>query len=160
MIFLLKHIIIILIGSSFILLFFIPFITFLHRQDVVVSGIVSQNIAKLSPDSEKPSVENALSKDVVTLYDASTGRKTIMPLREYLYGALISEMPAAYGEEALKAQALCCKTAAARKALDFQGSSQEDADGADIEIYSACNIGYVSPRPRRPTLFAFCACHA
>lgn len=55
---------------------------------------------------------------------------------DYVCGAVVSEMPASYGDEALKAQALCCKTLAAGK-LQLGGDEY-------IEYDSQSGSGYVT----------------
>lgn len=51
----------------------------------------------------------------VTVYDVATGKNAEMPFEEYLLGVLLSEMPTSFEDEALKAQAIACRTYAVYK---------------------------------------------
>ncbi len=46
----------------------------------------------------------------VTVYDTATGKNAVMPFEEYVLGVLLSEMPTSFEIEALKAQAIACRT--------------------------------------------------
>ena len=64
------------------------------------------------------------------------GESVALPLREYLIGALAAEMPATFGQEALKAQAV-----AIRSYLMVSGKH----DNADICSDSGCCLAYKGP---------------
>lgn len=51
----------------------------------------------------------------ITLYDTKTGKNTDYGLEEYVTGTLLAEMPTSYEAEALKAQAVACRTYAVYK---------------------------------------------
>ncbi len=48
--------------------------------------------------------------DSVTVYDTVAEKNTNMPFEEYVLGVLLSEMPTSFEPEALKAQAIACRT--------------------------------------------------
>ncbi|MFT4144512.1 MAG: SpoIID/LytB domain-containing protein [Mobilitalea sp.] len=61
-----------------------------------------------------------------------------LPLEEYLYAVIPSEMPTSYGEEALKVQALCARTYAYKHLLS-NSLSQYGAhvnDSVDYQVYN------------------------
>lgn len=64
----------------------------------------------------------------VLLFDTKTGTCSRYPLEEYVTGALLAEMPTAYEPEALKAQAVSCRTYALYKMTN--GTFHEN--GADL----------------------------
>lgn len=59
-----------------------------------------------------------------------------LPLEEYLYAVLPSEMPSSYGSEALKAQAICARTYAA----NALSSSRFTKYGAQVDDSVACQV--------------------
>lgn len=63
-----------------------------------------------------------------------------LPLEEYLYGVLGSEMPVSYGEEALKVQAVCARSYAYKQLL-YSGCGQFGAhvdDSVSYQVYNNC----------------------
>ncbi len=48
--------------------------------------------------------------ETVTVYDTAAGENVVMPFEEYVLGVLLSEMPTSFEPEALKAQAIACRT--------------------------------------------------
>lgn len=69
--------------------------------------------------------------DVLVYFDA-TGQTVAIPLEEYVTGVVAAEMPPAFADEALKAQAVLARTYAVRKMRAFGGPGGcgdiEDAD--------------------------------
>lgn len=64
-------------------------------------------------ESEPPLAEN--TEDNFPILDITSGQVMNITMREYLIGAVMAEMPAAYEEEALKAQAVIAYTYALRR---------------------------------------------
>lgn len=67
----------------------------------------------------------------LTVYDGEQGLRMVneLPLEEYLFAVVPSEMPASYPEEALKAQAICARTYAC---VQMENSSLESL-GAQVD---------------------------
>ena len=59
----------------------------------------------------------------------------VVDLEEYLYGVIPAEMPASYGEEALKAQTLAARTYAMTKLNAHKGSGYELCDTINCQVY-------------------------
>jgi len=59
----------------------------------------------------------------------------VVDLEEYLYGVIPAEMPASYGEEALKAQTLAARTYAMTKLNAHKGSDYELCDTINCQVY-------------------------
>lgn len=59
----------------------------------------------------------------------------VVDLEEYLYGVIPAEMPASYGEEALKAQTLAARTYAMTKLNAHKGSGHELCDTINCQVY-------------------------
>ena len=74
---------------------------------------------------------NPAYRGSLTVYEDENGLRMVneLPLEEYLYAVVPSEMPASYSEEALKAQAVCARTYAC---VQMEGSSLE-ALGAQVD---------------------------
>ncbi len=68
-------------------------------------------LSSLTRSGQKP-----LYRGSIEVVKAEQGLHIIneLPMEEYLYGVIPSEMPAGYGKEALKAQAVCARSYAAR----------------------------------------------
>lgn len=68
-------------------------------------------LSSVSRNGEKP-----LYRGTMEIVKTDQGLHVIneLPLEEYLYGVIPSEMPAEYGKEALKAQAVCARSYAAK----------------------------------------------
>ena len=70
--------------------------------------------------------------DCYKVLDISTGKVEQVPVRDYVIGAVCAEMPASFGEEALKAQAAAAHTYAERQHLLSQESPDPELHGADF----------------------------
>ena len=57
-------------------------------------------------DDGKSSESPAFSAEPYKVLDVDSGKVLKVPVREYVIGAVCAEMPASFGEEALKAQAV------------------------------------------------------
>lgn len=83
-----------------------------------------------SPQAESQApVENQSFK----ILDTSTGEVLTVPDREFLYGAVITEMPLTYHEEALKAQAVAAYTVYNSKRIAQRANPSPELKGADFE---------------------------
>lgn len=77
----------------------------------------SENLTdKVLVELEKSSREDSAYRGSIECLRMEEGIVVVneLPLEEYLYGVVPSEMPASYPEEALKAQAVCARTYACR----------------------------------------------
>ena len=74
---------------------------------------------------------NPAYRGKLTVYEDENGLRMVneLPLEQYLYAVVPSEMPASYSEEALKAQAVCARTYAC---VQMEGSSLENL-GAQVD---------------------------
>lgn len=51
----------------------------------------------------------------IAVYDTRAGQVRVLPLEEYVVGALVAEMPQSFEKQALMAQAVACRTFAVRR---------------------------------------------
>lgn len=79
----------------------------------------------------------------------NTGSVAEIDMEEYLVGAVAAEMPAAYHEQALRAQAVCCYTYALYMKQQQAASPSKALDGAHISDESATHQGYIPQKARR-----------
>lgn len=69
----------------------------------------------------------------VHVYFADTGQTVAVPLEDYVAGVVAAEMPPAFVDEALKAQAVLARTYAVRKMRAFGGPGGcDDIEDADV----------------------------
>jgi stage II sporulation protein D len=80
----------------------------------------------------------------IKLYDIASGKVTVLPLEEYVTGAVFHEMPYTFKEEALKAQAVAARTYAVRKILENREKPDLNAEigGADVSNDFSVFQGY------------------
>lgn len=104
---------IMLIFAAFV--FVIPLVGFAGREkaDDAPQQAVSETVR--TSTSEKKAEEETPTDDVFAVFDITSGKVTEMPMRDYLVGAVMAEMPAVYEPEALKAQAVAAYTYALRR---------------------------------------------
>ncbi len=99
-------------------------------------------IAGEEADVPEPLLEDISA--VIAVYDDENDRVLSMHLEEYLCGVVAAEMPAAFEEEALKAQAVAARTFTLRH-LAACGGTPCGRRGADVCTDSACCQSYRSP---------------
>lgn len=104
-----------------------------------------QQAAKLSEftfvKEEKPR-KKACSAEPYKVLDVESGKVLEVPVRDYVIGAVCAEMPASFGEEALKAQAVAAHTYAERQRLREKESPAAELMGADFSNDTAKYQGY------------------
>lgn len=97
------------------------------------------------PSSGASIVPQAAS-DFFTIYDEGTGRTLTVPDSEFLYGAVVCEMPLTYHAEALKAQAVAAYTV-----YDYQRAQRRAAgkSGADFTCNTKTWLLYTTEEDMR-----------
>ncbi len=78
-----------------------------------------------------------------------SGRVGQLSMEEYLVGAVAAEMNASCHQEALKAQAVACRSYALRKQEMEQQSPSKTLKGADISDDTAVHQGYINEQARQ-----------
>ncbi|MDD4568610.1 MAG: stage II sporulation protein D [Tepidanaerobacteraceae bacterium] len=68
----------------------------------------------------------------VKLYNTEKQEARIVDLKEYVIGAVASSMPPEFPKEALKAQAICCRTLVVKRMGIFGGSGCKRQPGFDV----------------------------
>ena len=86
--------------------------------------------------------EPAFSSEPYMVLDTVSGEVIEVPIRDYVIGAVCAEMPANFGEEALKAQAVAAHTYAERRRLSERCSPTAELRGADFSNDTSIYQGY------------------
>lgn len=112
------------------------------------SNSVKDYETEITTDSgeEVENAQNAAEKEdnqSISVFLSAQGKTENMSMRDYIIGAVGAEMPASYGEEALKAQALAAVTFAV---YTKNGGKDPSAQGADISDDSSRHQGYISKK--------------
>lgn len=89
------------LASIFICMIIIPFLSGIRRE----AGNISEYMLKESGENF-----NNLCRDFFCVLDEATGQVIKINDKEFMYGALVTEMPPSFHEEALKAQAVATYT--------------------------------------------------
>lgn len=76
------------------------------------------------------------------VYFADAEEIRLLPLEDYVFGALAAEMPANYAPEALKCQAIAARTRAVAQSRAFGGNGCVRHPDCDICTDSACCQAY------------------
>lgn len=120
----------------------IPMLTFLKPSDAAVpteevtAAVTAEVSAAVQTDEVSDGTAALASENVppdkLKVLDFTSGQVSEIPLRDYIIGAVLAEMPAAYDEEALKAQAVAARTYAVRQREKQRLSPDPELLGADI----------------------------
>lgn len=105
------------------------------RVEIIPEENGKLTVTSLKRNGEHPkyrgTLEAALEKEGILLLNE-------LPLEEYLYAVIPSEMPTSYGVEALKVQAVCARSYAYRQLLS-NGCSSYGAHVDDSALYQVYN---------------------
>lgn len=126
-------ILILLCGASII---FIPLIM-INRSDI--SPVASTTTAQ--PTQESISAE--ATDDTISVFRTVSNKAEEVSVFEYVCGSVAAEMPLAYNEEAIKAQAVACYTNALRQKQTSNGEK------GDISDDTATHQGYIDEAQRK-----------
>ncbi|WP_303825301.1 stage II sporulation protein D [Ruminococcus flavefaciens] len=93
-------------------------------------------------DSEDTTVSLEFSDEPYKVLDIDSGNILEVPVRDYVIGAVCAEMPASFGEEALKAQAVAAHTYAERQRIRERENPSPELMGADFSNDTEKYQGY------------------
>lgn len=104
---------IVLIFAAFV--FIIPLVGFIGREKSTAPPVQTSSETTQTSISAPETAESTDTDENFTVLDITSGKIMEMPMKDYLVGAVMAEMPAAYEPEALKAQAVAAYTYALRR---------------------------------------------
>lgn len=132
---------------SFIILFFILPIIFTITPKAETEEVVSniENVTQEQPEPEVETITYDYQKyQTIKLLHSGSGQIEELPIDEYLYGVVSSEMPANFEIEALKAQSIVARTYTIYQIMNNSGKHP----GADICDNSSCCQAWISKDER------------
>lgn len=132
---------------SFIILFFILPIIFTITPKAETEEVVSniENVTQEQPEQEvETTIYDYQKYKTIKLFHSGSGQIEELPIDEYLYGVVSSEIPANYEAEALKAQAIVARTYTIYQIMNNSGKHP----GADICDNSSCCQAWISKDER------------
>ena len=136
-----KHFLILILASAVIMLI----LPVAALKEFAPSTDKSTNSHIISTTENTVNDDNQQQKDdTITVFLSSQNQNVEMDMFEYICGSVAAEMPLAYHEEALKAQAVTCYTNALRLKLNT-----EKTNNADISDNTAIHQGYINEAERR-----------
>ncbi|MBR5682025.1 MAG: stage II sporulation protein D [Ruminococcus sp.] len=91
---------------------------------------------------EKADKQPVFSAEPYKVLDIVSGKVLEVPVRDYVIGAVCAEMPANFGIEALKAQAVAAHTYAERRRISAESSPDGELKGADFSNDTSKYQGY------------------
>lgn len=104
----------------------------------LILGLVSGRSEK-SPDMAEGDIENKIETPAtVTVWVEKEGKAREMDFEEYVARVVASEMPADFGEEALKAQAVAARTYTMAKIIKYQEKKPEAHPDAPLCSTTHC----------------------
>ena len=101
---------------------------------VLLAWVLPMWIIGFLPETKKEDNDPPLQASRKIPVVVSTGETVIMELEEYVCRAVAGEMPASFAQEALKAQAVLCRTYAYKRVLD----ADKHPEGAVCTDSSCC----------------------
>lgn len=136
-----KHFLILILASALIMLI----LPVAALKEFAPSTDKSTNSHIISTTENTVNDDNQQQKDdTITVFLSSQNQNVEMDMFEYICGSVAAEMPLAYHEEALKAQAVTCYTNALRLKLN-----SEKTNNADISDNTAIHQGYINEAERK-----------
>ncbi len=134
--------------KNYLLLILLCGIAILFIPLAMVKGDVaaerSTTEATISAPTEK--TNKSLDKaETISVFRTVNNKTVEMDITEYVCGSVAAEMPLAYNNEAIKAQAVACYT----NALRLKSSSQNESDEGDISDNTAVHQGYIDKSQRK-----------
>lgn len=138
--------IIIICFVLFITLLFIPLIACIGNMDSFGAKTQINGKNNAITSSLPETGNNALSSTQARfiIYDRSSGENISLTEKDYIFGAVASEMPASYDIEALKAQAIACYTTALRNRIIEANNPTSSLNGAHFSCDLSKNYGYIT----------------
>lgn len=134
-----------------LLLTAIPMLIFIKPRDAALSAEADKSAETYKSAADTADVTPtagtfpADESDVLKVLDFTDGQILELPMRDYVIGAVMAEMPASYHEEALKAQAVAARTYAVRQREKQKLSPDPELMGADISNDSTKFQAYFTP---------------
>ena len=122
-----------------------------HIRLIIILAVFLTGVPFIALLADRQSAEPASgeAQDSVLMLFGDSTEPTLIPMREYIIGAVAAQMPAEFGEEALKAQAVLARTYALRRRAEEQLSPTPGLRGADFSDDSTSYNAYFTDEQLR-----------
>ena len=119
---------------------------FIIRGSTTDSNAFDNTNQTTAIETTSKSSDTTTNDDSITVFLSNQNKNITMSEFEYVCGSVAAEMPLAYHEEALKAQAVACYT----NCLRLKNSNNKDeSNGADISDDISVHQGYITEDERK-----------
>jgi stage II sporulation protein D len=119
---------------------------FIIRGSTTDSNAFDNTNQTTSIETTSKSSDTTTNDDSITVFLSNQNKNITMSEFEYVCGSVAAEMPLAYHEEALKAQAVACYTNCLRLK---NSNNKEESNGADISDDISVHQGYITEDERK-----------
>jgi stage II sporulation protein D len=119
---------------------------FIIRGSTTDSNAFDNTNQTTAIETTSKSSDTTTNDDSVTVFLSNQNKNITMSEFEYVCGSVAAEMPLAYHEEALKAQAVACYTNCLRLK---NSNNKEESNGADISDDISVHQGYITEDERK-----------
>lgn len=134
-----KNYLLLILFSAIIMICVPAAMTKSEEKIPTVTTLVSRTVADTTAVTEAPTKE----EETISVFRTTDQTTVDITLFEYVCGSVAAEMPLAYDDEAIKAQAVACYT----NALRLKESGAEE--NGDISDNTAVHQGYINEEERR-----------
>lgn len=119
---------------------------FIIRGSTTDSNAIDNTNQTTAIETTSKSSDTTTNDDSITVFLSNQNKNITMSEFEYVCGSVAAEMPLAYHEEALKAQAVACYTNCLRLK---NSNNKEESNGADISDDISVHQGYITEDERK-----------
>lgn len=140
-----------------VMILLLPISAVLVTSDGLDADLIEQNSSSTTTPQQSDTSSSEVSEnistdisladfktDVFRILDLSSNEILTIPAFDYVVGAVASEMPYTYHEEALKAQAVSAYTYALRVRYQNQKSKPDNLKGADFSAEPSKYLGFMT----------------
>ncbi len=113
------------------------------KKTAAEKNITEKSTQNAKKTTEKNTEEASPKGETISVFLSAESKTVSMDLFEYVCGSVAAEMPLAYEEEAIKAQAVACYTNALRL------KKTKEAENGDISDDTAVHQGYINKAQRK-----------
>ena len=129
--------------KKFLIIVILAVISTVSLPLIMLKKPIIETTTTLPPSEKYITTEPISSGEIISVFRTSDQKAQSITMYEYVCGSVAAEMPLAYHEEAIKAQAIACYT----NALRLKGTSEYTQ--GDISDDSRIHQGYIDEAQRK-----------
>lgn len=115
-----------------------------EHDNIAIDTVAENKVSENTNINREKLIDSDVDLETVKVYISETGKIKNIPLEEYVIGVVLSEMPAAFEDEALMAQSILARTYVISKKFN----SCSKSDQADICDTTHCQA-YTDPEEKK-----------